>query len=330
MNSENNFDIIVIGAGATGMLATSKFQNADFNTLLVEASNKVGGQLKLYLDKEIHNIPLIDTIKAKDLIENLYNRIDKTKLKLNEKVIDIKQEKNEENNTLFTIKTNNNTYTAKYVILACGNGEIIPMRLQVENASQFENKTLFYEIHDESIFQDKNVIIAGGGDSVVDWSIELCKIAKNLTIVHRREINKPENPEFLHFQELIQTGKIKTKIPYQITKINADNNINEIRTIEITNNTTKQVEELETDYLLVFFGLQSGKSEILQSINTSISHINSMSGTDNLFCVGDCCKYEGKVKIIPMGFSEVLKCFHYICQKEKSGINIYGKNIEKR
>ena len=330
MNSENNFDIIVIGAGAIGMFVTYKFQNAGFNTLLIEASNKVGGQLKLYLEKEIHNIPLIDTIKAKDLIENLYSRIDKTRLKLDEKVIDIQQENNKTDEIFFKIITNNNTYTTKYVILACGNGEIIPMKLPVNNTMQFENKTLFYEIQNEKLFQDKNIVIAGGGDSVIDWTIELTKIAKSITIIHRREINKPENPEFLHFQELVKNNQITTKIPYQITKINEDNNINEIRTIEITNNETKQVEELETDYLLVFFGLQSGKSEILQKMNTKISHINAMSEMENLFCIGDCCKYDGKVKIIPMGFSEALKCFHYICQKEKSGINIYGKNTERK
>ena len=329
MTEKTTFDIVVIGAGPVGLFATSKFQTAGFHTILLEASDKIGGQLNLYLEKEVHNIPLIDSIKAGDLIDKMVEKIERRDIKTNTKVIDIVRE----DDGMYKIITSNNEFLyGKYVIFACGNGEILKNKLLLQNATIFENKTLFYEVNYKQKFFFKDVVIAGGGDSVIDWAVELANSVNSLTIIHRREINKIDNQNFKTFQQLVLEGKIILKTPYQISKINAKQGAkDEIENIEIANIDNKNVETLKTDYLIVFFGLQAGRSEVLQKYQAQVNQANSMSeASENVFFVGDCCKYNGKLKVMPIGFSEVLKCFTYICQKEKNGINMYGKSTTRQ
>ena len=323
--SDNNiFDVIVVGGGAIGLFAMSKFTSAGFKTALFEGSIKLGGQGNLYLGKEIHNIPLYESITAGEVIEKLASSLNKDNIFLHTKVIEI--EKNENVDYSCIVKTSNGTFTSKYVILACGNGSIFPNRLPLENAKFYEKKSIFYDVKNKQDFKDKDIVIAGGGDACIDWAIQLTGIAKSVSIIHRRNITAVENPDYQHFNQLCENGKIKTYFSYNIIDVkgNKDNGRLSGVVIKDTENNEKMI---NCDYMLVFYGLKS--EQILK--NTDLQNVNQATmetAMNNVFSVGDFAKYDGKLRIIPIGFSEVLKCFHTICQKEKNGINMYGKSTK--
>ena len=326
MQQENNntFDVIIVGGGAMGLFAMSKFASAEFKTALFEGSIKLGGQGNLYLGKEIHNIPLYESITAGEVIEKLASSLNKDNIFLHTKVIEI--EKNENIDYSCVVKTSNGTFISKYVILACGNGSIFPNRLPLENAKFYEKKSIFYDVKNKQDFKDKDVVIAGGGDACIDWAIQLTDIAKSVSIIHRRNITAVENPDYQHFNQLCENGKIKTYFSYNIIDVkgNKDNGRLSGVVIKDTENNEKMI---NCDYMLVFYGLKS--EQILK--NTDLQNVNQATmetAMNNVFSVGDFAKYDGKLRIIPIGFSEVLKCFHTICQKEKNGINMYGKSTK--
>ena len=326
MQQENNntFDVIIVGGGAMGLFAMSKFTSAGFKTALFEGSIKLGGQCNLYLSKEIHNIPLYESITAGEVIEKLASNLNKDNIFLHTKVIEI--EKNENVDYSCIVKTSNGTFTSRYVILACGNGSIFPNRLPLENAKFYEKKSIFYDVKNKQDFKDKDVVIAGGGDACIDWAIQLTGIAKSVSIIHRRNITAVENPDYQHFAKLCENGKIKTYFSYNIIDVKGNKDDGRLSGVVIkdTENNEKMI---NCDYMLVFYGLKS--EQILK--NTELQNVNQATmetAMNNVFSVGDFAKYDGKLRVIPIGFSEVLKCFHTICQKEKNGINMYGKSTK--
>ena len=328
MQQENNntFDVIIVGGGAIGLFAMSKFASAGFKTALFEGSIKLGGQCNLYLSKEIHNIPLYDNITANDLIEKLSAKLNKDNIFLHTKVIEIEKNDNENIDYSCIVKTSNGTFTSKYVILACGNGSIFPNRLPLENAKFYEKKSIFYDVKNKQDFKDKDVVIAGGGDACIDWAIQLTDIAKSVSIIHRRNITAVENPDYQHFAKLCENGKIKTYFSYNIVDLDGNKDSGELMGV-IIKDTENNEKTINCDYMLVFYGLKS--EQILK--NTELQNVNQATmetSMSNVFSVGDFAKYDGKLRVIPIGFSEVLKCFHTICQKEKNGINMYGKSTK--
>ena len=141
--NNNIFDVIIVGGGAMGLFAMSKFASAGFKTALFEGSIKLGGQCNLYLSKEIHNIPLCENITANDLIEKLASNLNKDNIFLHTKVIEIEKNNNDVDYNC-VVKTSNGTFISKYVILACGNGSIFPNRLPLENAKFYEKSENYY------------------------------------------------------------------------------------------------------------------------------------------------------------------------------------------
>ena len=326
MQRENNnkFDVIIVGGGAMGLFAMSKFASAGFKTALFEGSIKLGGQGNLYLGKEIHNIPLYESITAGEVIEKLASSLNKDNIFLHTKVIEI--EKNENVDYSCIVKTSNGTFTSKYVILACGNGSIFPNRLPLENAKFYEKKSIFYDVKNKQDFKDKDVVIAGGGDACIDWAIQLTDIAKSVSIIHRRNITATDNPDYQLFNNLCKIGKIKTYFSCNIVDIIGDKDTGKLKGVMIKD-TENHEKMINCDYMLVFYGLKS--EQILK--NTELQNVNQATmetAMNNVFSVGDFAKYDGKLRVIPIGFSEVLKCFHTICQKEKNGINMYGKSTK--
>ena len=326
MQQENNntFDVIIVGGGAMGLFAMSKFASAGFKTALFEGSIKLGGQGNLYLGKEIHNIPLYESITAGEVIEKLASNLNKDNIFLHTKVIEI--EKNENVDYSCIVKTSNGTFTSKYVILACGNGSIFPNRLPLENAKFYEKKSIFYDVKNKQDFKDKDVVIAGGGDACIDWAIQLTDIAKSVSIIHRRNITVTDNPDYQLFNNLCRIGKIKTYFSCNIVDIVGDKDTGKLKGVMIKD-TENHEKMINCDYMLVFYGLKS--EQILK--NTELQNVNQATmetAMNNVFSVGDFAKYDGKLRVIPIGFSEILKCFHTICQKEKNGINMYGKSTK--
>lgn len=329
MQQNNTFDIIIVGGGAIGLFAMSKFLSAGFGVALFEGSIKLGGQCNLYLDKEIHNIPLYNKITANNLIKKLVSNLNQDNIFQHTKVFEV--EKNDNINDVnadnaYVVKTNNGNFFCRYVILACGNGSISPNRLPLENAKAYEKKSIFYNVDNKEKFKNKDIVIAGGGDACIDWAIQLTDVAKSISIVHRRDITATDNPDYKIFYQFCQNGKIKTYFSYSIVDVVGDKNEGKLTGITIKNQQENEI-TIKCDNMLVFYGLKS--EQILK--NTDLQNVNQATmetSMGNIFAVGDYAKYEGKLRIIPIGFSEVLKCFHAICQREKNGINMYGKTAQ--
>ena len=336
MQQDNNniFDVIIVGGGAVGLFAMSKFVSAGFNTILFEGSIKLGGQCNLYLSKEIHNIPLYESIVASEVIEKLASNINKENIFLHTKVVEIETNNTENVDYGCIVKTSNGTFISKYVILACGNGSIFPNRLPLENAKFYEKKSIFYDVKNKQDFKDKDVVIAGGGDACIDWAIQLTDIAKSVSIIHRRNITATDNPDYQLFNNLCKIGKIKTYFSCNIVDIVGDKDTGKLKGVMIKD-TENHEKMINCDYMLVFYGLKS--EQILK--NTDLQNVNQATmetAMNNVFSVGDFAKYVRtliqkdmeKNSNLKIGFSEVLKCFHTICQKEKNGINMYGKSTK--
>ena len=326
------YDVCIIGAGVCGLFQASQFLQSKMSVILIESGKVVGGQINLYQQKIVYNMPLIDSIKSEEIVKHIKTRIEKLggcDIEMHSFVADIKS--TDDDGFYITIKSGDmqKQISCKYVILATGKGSIKPNKLPMESAKIIEGKQLFYCIENKESFADKDVIIAGGGDSVIDWSCELEKIAKSITVIHRREIDKPENPEFLYFKDLCKAEKIKLKVPYNITDLIIENGV--FKGVKAENKDGS--EEFYGDRMIVFYGLKTVQNgvELYRNIGLDfdvngfkVNYSTNETNCKNIFAIGDCCWYDGKVKNIFMGFSDATRCFYEICHRESGVVDIYG------
>ena len=333
MNTKQ-YDICIVGAGVVGMFYAIKIANNGFKVLLIENTDKLGGQLNIYPDKEIHNLFPLDRIKSCDFIKKLTEQLNSHSNITLIKKVEIQDIQKQDNGFIITFNYYQNTATTntiqcKYIILAYGKGKEEPNKLPLTEAVQFEGKNIFYEVKDKKTFENKNIVISGGSDSTIDWAIEMSKIAKNVIIVHRREINKPENPDFITFQHLVETGKISTKIPYTISNITTENG--KFTGIEIKNSTNTEL--LKCEYLLAFYGIKSvvNNIELYKNLGVNIAqnlvnvdYRNNQTNIENIYAIGDCCMFDGKIANIFMGFADAIKCIRDICKKEKNRFSTHN------
>jgi len=210
-------DVLVIGAGPVGLFAVQQLGLIGLKAEVVDNLDKIGGQcIELYPDKPIYDIPAIPECTGESLTKNLLEQIKpfKTDFHLNERVQEISKEKN--NWKIVTSK--NKIFIAPNIIIAGGVGSFEPRKFPIKEAEKFENNGVFYSIKDKTYFKNKNICIFGGGDSALDWSIELSKISK-VVLVHRRLEFRgaPKNIEIVN--KLEKDGKIKIETPYQINSI---------------------------------------------------------------------------------------------------------------
>ena len=219
-----NTDVLIIGAGPVGLFTVFELGQLGMKSCVVDSLEDIGGQCTaLYPDKPIYDIPAYPSVTAGELINNLKKQIDpfKPTLLMNQKVNELKKHKD-----FYSVKTStNNIIESKCIIIAAGNGAFGPNKPPLKNIDSFENKTIFYHIRDKSKFRKKTVAIAGGGDSAVDWAIELSKTSKKIFFIHRRNKLRaiPQNVEILY--DLENKGKIEMMIPYQLDSIEGKNGI---------------------------------------------------------------------------------------------------------
>ena len=312
-----NTDVIIVGAGPVGLFAVFQLGQLGLKSCLVDSLEDLGGQCSaLYPEKPIYDIPAFKEIKADMLIENLKEQIKpfKPQILLNQSVDKI----NESSNS-FKISTSNNTdITAKCIFIAAGNGVFGPNKPPLKDIERFENTSVFYNIKKKSIFYDKNVAIAGGGDSAVDWAIELSEITRKIFFIHRREKLRaiPKNVEKLY--DLQKKKKIEMVIPFQLDSIHGNNGMIDKLIVRDLNNNTK---EINTDYFLPFFGLSTNLGPIkdwelqLEKNILTVDQETCLTSRDKIFAIGDICTYPGKLKLILTGFSEAAIASHNCYKK---------------
>ena len=314
-------DTIIIGAGPVGLFAVHQLGIKGLKSIVIDNLDKAGGQcIELYPDKPIYDIPAVPECTGEELTNKLLEQIKpfKTEFFLNERVEEVKQD--EEN---WIVKTNNdNEFSAPNIIVAGGVGSFEPRKLAVKEAEKFEDKFLFYAVKDKEQFKNKNISIFGGGDSALDWALELSKFSK-INLIHRRDEFRGAPHTLSEIKKLEKEGKIFIKTPCQLESIKGKDKIDTI-TLKFDSGKTEQI---KTDVVLSFFGLIMKLGPIAEwglNMNKKTIEVNSKNFETNkkgIFAAGDICSYPGKLKLILSGFHEValaaVECFKRARPNEK-------------
>jgi len=297
-------DVVIVGAGPTGLFCAHQLGIIGLKCEIVDNLDKIGGQcIELYPEKPIYDIPAIPECTGEELTNNLLKQIEvfKFKIHLNQRVEKISKEGS---NWKLTTSTKQD-FLSSNIVIAGGVGSFEPRKFSIKECEKYENNSVFYSIKDKSIFNSKTVAIFGGGDSALDWAIELSKNSK-VILVHRRDEFRGASSSVDKIKQLEKENKIELFTKYQLSKIFGDNNL---EGIEIKHDDGK-VKSLKINYLLGFFGLIMQLGPILDwglNVDKKTIPVNTESFETNqkgIFAIGDICSYPGKLKLILSGFHE--------------------------
>jgi len=314
-------DVVIIGAGPVGLFAVHQLGIKGLKAVVIDNLDKAGGQcIELYPDKPIYDIPAVPECTGEELTKNLIEQIKpfNTEFFYNERVDEVKQDKDN-----WIVKTNNNNeFTAPNIIIAGGVGSFEPRKLSTKDTEKYEGKSIFYAVKNKDEFKNKNISIFGGGDSALDWTLELSKFSK-ITLIHRRNEFRGAPHTLSEIKKLENEGKISIKTPCQLESIEGDKSIESIL-IKFDDGKT---EKIKTDTILSFFGLIMKLGPIAEwglNMNKKTIEVNSENFETNkkgIFAAGDICSYPGKLKLILSGFHEValasVECFKRARPNEK-------------
>ncbi len=314
-------DTLIIGAGPVGLFCVHQLGIIGLKCEVVDNLDKIGGQcIELYPDKPIYDIPAIPECTGEELTNNLIKQIKpfKTNFHLSERVQEVKKINNR-----WLVRTNKGSeFDACSIIIAAGVGSFEPRKFPTKGIEKYEGNQILYSIKDKKIFKDKTVCIFGGGDSALDWAIELSNTSK-VILVHRRDEFRGAQASIDKIKHLKSEGKIELYTKYQINTFNGENKIENI-TIKHEDNSIKEV---KTDFILGFFGLIMQLGPITDwglNLDKKTIPVNTESFETNkegIFAIGDICSYPGKLKLILSGFHEgalaARGCFKYARPDEK-------------
>lgn len=300
MTEREVYDITIIGGGPTGLFASFYGGMRKMKVKIIDSLPQLGGQLsELYPDKYIYDIGGFQKVLAKDLVANLVEQAkyaDPT-ICLEEAVTTVERE-----DDIFTITTDKDAHYSKAILLTAGVGAFQPRRIGVEGAEAFEGTSIHYGVKDLTLFNGKKVVVLGGGDSAVDWAMMLEEVASHVTLSHRREKMTAHEANV----ETLLNSSVEVKKPFGIKElIGEDGELREIVLIDKEGNE----EHIEADHVIVNYGNITSLGPIkewgLEMEKTSVV-VNSKMETsiEGIYAAGDIATYEGKVKLIAVGFGE--------------------------
>ncbi len=320
-------DILIIGAGPTGLFSVFEAGLLKMKCHILDSLTQAGGQcIELYPKKPIFDIPAYPEIIASDLIEKLLEQIKpfSPSYTLGETALELK--KTDDGSFMVTTDKGTNIL-AKIIAIAGGLGTFTPRKPNISNISEYEDNGVLYMVKDPDKFSGKEVIIAGGGDSALDWTIHLSSIAKKVILVHRRNEFRGADESVSTVQELKNTGKIDVITPAQIISLNGNGKLN---SVVIDYNGKKKI--INTDFFIPLFGLIPKLGPIkdwgLQIENNAILVNNSLdyqTNIEGIYAIGDVNTYPGKLKLILSGFHEAA----VMCHSAYSKLNPGKKNTLK-
>jgi len=308
-------DVAIIGAGPVGLFAVFECGMLKLSSLLVDALGEVGGQCAaLYPEKPIYDIPAHPSIEAADLIARLEAQIAPfpSPRLLNRRVESLAGESGD-----FVLTTSlGDTIHAKAVIIAAGAGAFGPNRPPLDGLAAFEAAgSVQYYVKKREEFRGKRVVIAGGGDSAVDWALALKGIAERVHVIHRRPKFRAAPETAAQLDAAAASGEIDLVIPYQLHKLHGA--AGRLASVEVADLDGK-TKHIEADFLLPFFGLAMELGPIaqwglaLERSHLSVAPATCETSTPGIFAIGDIATYAGKLKLILQGFSEAAMAAHAI------------------
>jgi thioredoxin reductase (NADPH) len=325
-------DILIIGAGPTGLFTVFEAGLLKLKCHLIDALPQIGGQCsEIYPKKPIYDIPGFPEILAGELTDNLMEQCKQFQpgFTLGERAETIEKQ---EDGT-FVVTTNKGTkHQAPVVAIAGGLGSFEPRKPLIENIASFEDKGVEYIIKDPEIYRNKRVVIAGGGDSALDWSIFLSDVASEVTLIHRRNEFRGHLDSVEKVQELKNKGKIKLITPAEVINIVGHHKVEAVVVKESDNIHIDKEYEIECDHFIPLFGLSPKLGPIASwgleieknaiKVNNALDYQTNIPG---IFAIGDVNTYPGKLKLILCGFHEAT----LMCQSAFQRIHPNKRNVLK-
>ena len=331
-----NTDVIIIGAGPTGLFCAHQLGIIGLKCEIIDNLDKIGGQcIELYPDKPIYDIPAIPECTGEELTKNLIEQIKPFNIEFNlgERVQEVKNE----NNKWMLTTSKSKKFLTPNIVIAGGVGSFEPRKFSSKSCEKYEGNSVLYSVKDKSIFNKKSVTIFGGGDSALDWAIELSKNSK-VTLVHRRDEFRGSQSSVDKVNKLKKENKLQIYTQFQLSDVKGNDSL---KNVEIKNE-NGEIKSLQTDYVLGFFGLIMQLGPILEwglNIDKKTIPVNTENFETNkkgIFAIGDICSYPGKLKLILSGFHEgalaARGCFKYAKPDEKLRFEFTttSKDVQKR
>ena len=314
-------DVVIVGAGPTGLFCAHQLGIIGLKCEIVDNLDKIGGQcIELYPDKPIYDIPAVPECTGEELTNNLIEQIKPFNFNfhLNDRVQELKKV----NENWLVKTTQGKEFTAPNVVIAGGVGSFEPRKFPTKSAEKFDGISVLYSIKDKTIFKNKSVAIFGGGDSALDWAIELSNTS-NVSLIHRRDEFRGAPASVKKIKELSQKNIINLFTKYSIKDVKGNGSLEEVE-IKSEDGESKTI---KADYVLGFFGLIMQLGPIAEwglNLDKKAIPVNTENFETNkkgIFAIGDICTYPGKLKLILSGFHEgalaARGCFKYARPNEK-------------
>ncbi len=305
-------DLCIIGAGPVALFAVFEAGLLKMRCHLIDALPQIGGQLsEIYPQKPIYDIPGYPEVKAQDLVDNLMEQAKpfKPTFTLGERV----EHLDKQDDGSFIVTTSDKTHIhAQVIIIAGGLGCFEPRKPVLENLEKFEGKGITYMVKNPETFRDKKVVIAGGGDSALDWAIYLAKVSSRVTLVHRNETFRGTPDSAAKVFDLANQGKIDLILSANLKQVNGNGKLDTV----ILEGKLKEEIKLEADYLIPLFGLSPKLGPIADwglSIDKNAIEVDTRdysTGVERIYAIGDINTYPGKLKLILCGFHEAAIMMH--------------------
>lgn len=309
--------VVVIGSGPVGLFSLFECGMLGFRCNVFDALTHTGGQcFALYPEKPIYDIPAHPEISGANLIDQLLKQCEPfaPSFHLGEQVILIKEL--EEKGRLWLVEGSKGTkIECQAIIIAAGVGAFGPHKPPLPNIEKFEESSVHYYVKKREDYRGKKILIAGGGDSAVDWALSLYDIASSLTIIHRRSKFKASPESERQLKALAEEGKITLLTPYQLFSLEGESGVLSSVTVMSLEGTK---ETIETDVLLPFFGLSMNLGPILEwNLGIEKKHIlvdqsTMKTSRPGIYAIGDIAHYPNKLKLILTGFAEAAQAAHHI------------------
>jgi thioredoxin reductase (NADPH) len=317
-------DVVIIGAGPVGLFAVFELGLLDMKAHLIDILDKIGGQCaELYPEKPIYDIPAIPITSAQGLVDSLLQQIKpfNAQFHLSEMVESVEKI----GDPLFRVKTDQGkVFESKLVVIAAGGGSFQPKRPPIPGIEPYEGKTVHYAVRKMETFRDKRILIVGGGDSALDWTLNLAPVASRLTLLHRRADFRAAPDSVNKMMALVNEGKIDLVLGQVTSLVGADGKIDKA----IVKKTDGIISDIACDAMLPFFGLTMKLGPVanwgFELKNNEFIPVDTEAfetSMPGVFAIGDINWYPGKVKLILSGFHEAAlmaqKAYHYVYPEKR-------------
>lgn len=316
-------DAVIIGAGPCGLFSIFELGLLDIRCHVIDILDRAGGQCaELYPEKPIYDIPALPLVTGTELTQRLLEQAKpfKAEFHFNQMVTELAKQPDGR----FLVKTDGElSFLARIVVVAAGGGSFQPKKPPIPGIDAYEAKSVFYSVKKMETFRGRDVLIVGGGDSALDWTLNLQPLAKSLTLLHRRDEFRASPDSVNKMRELVSAGKMQLKIG-QVTGLKGENGVLSAATIKGNDGSSFDV---ATDAMLPFFGLTMKLGPVAEwglNLHENLVKVDTEkfeTSTPGIFAVGDINWYPGKVKLILSGFHEAAlmaqEAFHHIKPGER-------------